>query len=517
MNIQVPDAYRAQFYLRRLTKELDGLYDSVSLHSHVFVELQSVINSIGTALSNELDRLLLPMIAYEIAISKAAGGIVGPTPYSRYESFFANDATWTIQAKSLLPRYSYLESLLSITIKNSVSAFRIAILALVTDIEELYTVFAIRRENKIVSIDFLGESDRHMDGQRVLLFIFDSGDRIVFKPTSVSAYMAFNSFIEWLESQHPNDQYIPKCVDKSTHGWVQYIPFLFCNNIEDVKHYYHRSGVLLSIAEALNYYDGHYDNLIAMGSFPVIVDLETLFQNHSLSNDPNHPNVLSTMLVQAAPSEESRLGYSAAFMSRPTTQVHAQLAYPIHDRTDDLEVRYRGVKRDDSTNLPRTDFGPITIHNYVDEFISGYITGYNHITNKLQKGYERTQWWNLVQKAKSRVVVRPTGYYAYLMCLIGQPEGLLHQDSAKAIILSNLLQTGIHWPIEVEDLLNNDVPYFYQEMDKPHLYSWKGECYPDIFPQSSLNYLESSLAARSPAKREEAVQLLKIHLPSAQK
>ncbi len=56
---------------------------------------------------------------------------------------------------------------------------------------------------------------------------------------------------------------------------MELIPHLACRSNLDVKSFFSRSGVLLAIAEALNFVDGHAGNLVARGAYPVMVDQET--------------------------------------------------------------------------------------------------------------------------------------------------------------------------------------------------------------------------------------------------
>lgn len=52
-----------------------------------------------------------------------------------------------------------------------------------------------------------------------------------------------------------------------------------CENRDEVKAFYIRAGVLAAAAYILGIGDLHYENIIAHGEFPVIVDVETLFQH----------------------------------------------------------------------------------------------------------------------------------------------------------------------------------------------------------------------------------------------
>ncbi len=80
----VPDAYRSQLYLRRLT---NGLHDVAAMLTDLDVpphEADIAIQELALNLARELDSILLPTIALELAIAKRLSLLAGVTP--QYES-----------------------------------------------------------------------------------------------------------------------------------------------------------------------------------------------------------------------------------------------------------------------------------------------------------------------------------------------------------------------------------------------------------------------------------------------
>ena len=67
-----------------------------------------------------------------------------------------------------------------------------------------------------------------------------------------------------------------------------------------MRRFYHRQGALLALLYVLDGTDMHYENLIAVGEQPVLVDVETLFHpSHApagaLSRDPAYRALLSSV------------------------------------------------------------------------------------------------------------------------------------------------------------------------------------------------------------------------------
>lgn len=60
---------------------------------------------------------------------------------------------------------------------------------------------------------------------------------------------------------------------------MEFIQYKECNSIEEVRNFYIRQGEYLAILYLLNATDFHYENIVASGEFPYLVDLESLFHN----------------------------------------------------------------------------------------------------------------------------------------------------------------------------------------------------------------------------------------------
>src|SRR5438270_11067214 len=90
----VPDAYRAQLYLRRLRLGLNDLAATLSVFGLERHDADAAVESLEIHLAGDLDAIVLPTVALELAIAGHLGLLKGTTPEQRYESFFAADHGW---------------------------------------------------------------------------------------------------------------------------------------------------------------------------------------------------------------------------------------------------------------------------------------------------------------------------------------------------------------------------------------------------------------------------------------
>ncbi len=120
-------------------------------------------------------------------------------------------------------------------------------------------------------------SDLHQHGKSVLVLAFESGPSIIYKPRSLAVDEHFQSFLRWINAKLERAPFSTmKVVDCGTHGWTKFIECRECNSADELDLFYERIGGYLAIFYLFGSTDIHFENLVASGEHPYIVDLETL-------------------------------------------------------------------------------------------------------------------------------------------------------------------------------------------------------------------------------------------------
>lgn len=120
-------------------------------------------------------------------------------------------------------------------------------------------------------------SDPHHGGRTVMILTFTSGLKLVYKPRDIGLEAAWFGLLEWLNRNGAPLPLRPlRVLNRSTHGWVEFAEHSPCGNEEEARRYYRRSGMLLCLVYLLGGTDCHYQNVIASGEQPVLVDLEAV-------------------------------------------------------------------------------------------------------------------------------------------------------------------------------------------------------------------------------------------------
>jgi type 2 lantibiotic biosynthesis protein LanM len=131
-------------------------------------------------------------------------------------------------------------------------------------------------------------SDRHYGGQTVTECVLGTAERVVYKPRTVEPEISFYRLVDWLNTCDLSlDLKVLRALDRTTHGWVEYVPNGACGSPDQVGRFYVRLGMLLCLLHVLAATDIHCENLIASGEHPVIVDLETLLSESVQESKPS--------------------------------------------------------------------------------------------------------------------------------------------------------------------------------------------------------------------------------------
>ncbi|WP_446742411.1 type 2 lanthipeptide synthetase LanM [Silvibacterium acidisoli] len=122
-------------------------------------------------------------------------------------------------------------------------------------------------------------SDRHDGACAVAILSFADGGRLVYKPRSLDTESWFYQFLIQVNGLTPPFSFASlKVLARESYGWVEFALHRTCACEVELYDYYRHAGALLCLLRLLRVSDCHFQNLIACGSQPVLIDAETLFQ-----------------------------------------------------------------------------------------------------------------------------------------------------------------------------------------------------------------------------------------------
>lgn len=516
LELSFPDAYRGQYFLTPLKKEAERLFRAISTERMVAANAPNLIEPFFSSLIEELDQLILPIVIHEISIAREMNLLKGNSPGARYESFFVDEKSlmFTNSARSLICRYPILFKMLDGAIQNAVQCAIQCVSHLIQDFRLLQDNGFVHEIDSLQSLDLVGKSDPHMQN-RTFLLTFASGKKIIHKSVDLFADQLFGQFILKLSLPPPYNLRTMRVIPKShDYGWMEYISYQSCETHQQIRDFYKRAGALTAVADCLNYSDGHFENVIALGQYPILLDGETLFQNYAAPERKKHQkkNLLGTSLIQKPPPREMLIGYSAAFQTLPTTLLEVVFPFALNDHTDQIELHYRGTRNETALNCPSMGNQYYTIHTFIQEFIEGFSFAFDQIKIKKQELLSDVNWWDNVAQVKSRTVLRDTLAYYYLLRRIQRPEACISEITMRNILESKLGETP-YTSYEINELMQINIPYFYHYPGQRDLHQGNVKKH-RYFLKTGIECLKEQLEEWDENYKQFSIKILEKHLPS---
>lgn len=511
--ISFPDTYRAQFYLEAIEESLRKLVHLAC--DKDLIALEALIPFFN-ALVDDVDRSIAPLFAYEIALAKQDGRLTGTTSSERYRSFFISSLGWTSNMRIIRDEYAAFWHTISQAITNSVNNLFECLTRFENDRLELNPTL-LAGDSRIARISTLS-ADRHRGGRQPLLLEMESGTKLVYKPTDLTPNVLWGNFIEQIDLPRPFDLRYARVVAKEGYGWIEFVLHSSCQSEVEVEDYYRRAGVLLAVADFLNYTDGHAENLIASGPYPVLIDLETLFQpGMDVIQGPEQHSILFTRLIQSIPDDVESIRLGGAIQMPSDRRVHLTHPHVLNDQTDEMQIIFKGVAAPNTQNIPRLNQALRPPQSYVEFIVEGYKFGFDRVIQKAEQILSSTWWWAMLRQSRPRYILRPTVYYAMLIRLLQQPIYLVEPPS---VIQSFLRKSLNEWKkmglidlsqfvdYEIADLIRFDIPFFYHDPTSCSIFDGQGHEYPNFFTESAAAHLKRNLVSFNKSYLDRSVDII---------
>ncbi len=126
-------------------------------------------------------------------------------------------------------------------------------------------------------------SDRHHKGRTVAALTFENGLKLIYKPKCLKMEKAYFQALDRLnvDLQKPIFEVL-KVINKESHGWIEFAEQIPCSSESELEEYYKNAGSLLAVLHHFRASDCHVENIIANGTYPVLVDAECLMHPYTV-------------------------------------------------------------------------------------------------------------------------------------------------------------------------------------------------------------------------------------------
>lgn len=427
---------------------------------------------------------------------------------------------------SFFVEYSFLARLFVRLLRQWVTATEEFYVRVTDDWTEIRDTFVDERSSgKITDIKPLG--DMHHDGRTVFGLTYSSGTQVAYKPRNVGIVTGFYDFLEWVNRNGNLPEFRTlDLLSRDDYAWMEWVQSEECAAKEEVDTYYRRAGMLICLFYALNSSDMHFENIIAEGSQPIAIDLETLAQPNidsemrstNKSMDAMIDSVLRTGTVpEHHPSAE--VGATAGFAAQEVTFT-TEVQEFTNVNTDLMELEYSTENVLEGENLPQYDGKVKKPRENAASITRGFREMYEFIVDNKRAILDDDGPIEHLTAAESRIRVlyRPTSIYSAILNSLTSRS--YHQTGVKfgsrveilaKLMVSDAVDEEV-WSIyecERSVLQRLNVPRFTAEIDDDDLY-YEGETIvKDFFDQQPITQVRDRIEQFDESDLEEQLDYVK--------
>ncbi|CAI3807314.1 hypothetical protein DBADOPDK_04481 [Pseudomonas sp. MM223] len=218
--------------------------------------------------------------------------------------------------------------------------------------------------------------------------------------------------------------YVPKSLTQADHCWTEKVLHLPCQTATQHTLFYQRLGAQVAVVHALNGIDFHFENIIAHGTSPVMIDLECLF-NAPLGNTPHatppqptlaaalqtvRDSVFSSGFVpfaQHAGNDVSGLTPQCRFSILQNTLIHENGFYHLRKISTEHDTA--------GTHQPFEPGSKLTAQHYLPALLEGFEFGYHAISQHKQRLVDHLR--HSTKQLTTRLLVKNTQRYVDFIAL----------------------------------------------------------------------------------------------------
>jgi type 2 lantibiotic biosynthesis protein LanM len=427
---------------------------------------------------------------------------------------------------SLFQEYSLLARFLVLKVEQWVDNCTEFVHRLAADLDELGKMFHEGVAVGAVVEVQAGCSDAHHQGRTVFLVTFADGLKLVYKPRSLAVDQAFAHLLLWGNERGLSPSLKPiRVLSRPSHGWAKYVTQQPCSSQQEVQAYYQRAGLLLCWLYLLGGSDMHYENLVASGPDPLLVDLETII---SAGFPPclgyKHPWERATVADDLLSGNHCVLRTGLLPALRRVERVDIADAVIIYDGSglggvqSHLQTRSRRIWKHINTDamsqavvqrtaartlntvlLQGQAVNPIA---YSEEVVKGFQTAYAFLLAHRDELLTPDGPLAAFEGCPLRFIRRATMTYAKALDILKYPQ-FLREGTDRWIELhvfaTSLLEKQTHpalWKVAESEMLalqRLDIPWFGTGASSHDLWLETGEIFPQVFPRTALEQVKACL------------------------
>ncbi|HXF60296.1 MAG TPA: type 2 lanthipeptide synthetase LanM family protein, partial [Caldilineaceae bacterium] len=450
-------------------------------------------------------------LVLELNVARLQGHLEGETPEARFQSFVQR-LRQPEEATAILAEYPVLARQLTLCVAQWVEVSLEFLNRLCADWEAIRRYFSQDSDPGLLVELIGGAGDTHRGGRSVMIVRFESGFRLVYKPKPLAVDVHFQELLAWLNRRGCEPPLRPLTIlDRGAYGWVEYVEHQDCHTVGELERFYRRHGAYLALLYALNATDFHFENLIAAGEHPVLIDLETLFHPRFDTFDTAQADGVAEQLMANSVLQigllPQRLWSSDDYAGIDISGLGGAAGQLSPDRmpqlagvgTDAMHYVRERVELPGDANRPTLNGVEANALDYAAEVVGGFVDMYRLLAKCRAELLASDGPLNRFAQDEIRVLLRPTRTYGQLLFESFHPD-LLRDALERDLFLDRLWMAvperpymAAVVPSEQADLLHGDIPIFTAHPDSLDLFSASGETIRGALSESGMALVQHRL------------------------
>jgi type 2 lantibiotic biosynthesis protein LanM len=486
-------------------------------------------------LRNLPPRLLLitsRTLVLELHVARLRGELAGTTTEARYQSFVERLRDPQV-VLALLEEYPVLARQIVQAVEQWRNYSLEFLRHLAADWQDIVSTFAASGDLGTLSAVNWGQGDQHNHGRSVIIAYFSSGFRLVYKPRPLEIDVHFQQLLQWLNEKGFTPAFRPLTIlARNDYGWIEFASDDACQYEAELTRFYERQGAYLALLYALEATDFHYENVIAAGEHPILIDLESLLHPRLESDNASEEDAYSEMsqimaysvlriglLPQRLWLGQSEEGVDISGMGSVEGQLSPK-AVPNWKNlgTDEMRLTRQRVALQGGKNQPTYQGMAAQATDYRHALSAGFARMYRLLLHYRDELLAEGGPLAHFSQDKVRFIVRPTMVYGKVLQESYHPDVL--RDALDREQLFDRLWVGIAnrpylsqvIPSERADLHNGDIPIFTTFPNSRDLWSSAGRCIPDFFTKAGMQIVAERLAQFSEKDLEKQLWFIQASL-----
>jgi len=265
------------------------------------------------------------------------------------------------------------------------------------------------------------KGDIHCQGRCVAVVEWEKGHlRWVYKPRHPGGERAFDALLAWYETDAPHQHYPMRRVLGENYGWHAYCQALPCDSIKEVEAFYWRMGHLTALLYLLMARDIHAENIIAVGAYPALIDLEVLLPPKVAEHYRHHygkpPDLMRTLILPHWIREHPFApGFDAGALAGMDGITPMKRMCWREPGTDRMKISWENLRLTPGSNRIRFDGNIIEPADYESSFRDGFRFGFERIQTEKTYLLSAHSVLQMFRDARARLVLRITSEYRRIL------------------------------------------------------------------------------------------------------